>query len=44
MLMFARIQRRIENPVKIWNGTATVSVEAAHEMKIGHWEFPEKTV
>ena len=33
---------RIENPVKNRNGTATVSVEAPHRTKVGHWGFPEK--
>ena len=34
---------RIENPVKNRNGTATVSVEALHRTKVGHWGLlPEK--
>lgn len=31
---------RIENPVKNRDGTATVSVEAPHRTKVGHWGFP----
>ena len=30
--------QRIENPVRPRNGTATVSVEAPHKTKVGHWE------
>ena len=30
--------QRIENPVRTRNGTATVSVEAPHKTKVGHWE------
>ena len=28
--------QRIENPVEIRNGTATVSVETSHKTKVGH--------
>ena len=33
---------RIENRVKIPDGTATVSVEVMRVTKVGHWGFPEK--
>jgi len=32
------------NPVKIRNGTATVSAEIVHKTKVGHWDIPEKAV
>ena len=34
--------RRIENRVRITNGTATVCVEGLRLTKVGHWGFPEK--
>ena len=37
--------RRIVNPVRIRNGTATVCEETPHEAKAGHWgKAPEKAV
>lgn len=39
-----RIIQRIENPVRIRDGTAAVCVEALHVTKVSHWEFPEKAV
>lgn len=35
---------RIENRVRITDGTATVWREALHLTKVGHWDFPEKAV
>ena len=32
-------QRRIVNPVRARNGTATVCVEAPHATKVSHWEL-----
>ena len=37
-------QRRIVNPVRCRNGTATVCAETAHVTKVGHWENPEKAM
>ena len=34
-----RIRQRIENRVKVTNGTATVSAEALYLMKIDHWRI-----
>lgn len=31
------MRRRIENPVGIRNGTATVSAEAGRRTKVSHW-------
>ena len=33
------IWRRIVNPVRIRNGTATVCEEAPHGMKVRHWDY-----
>lgn len=35
-------QQRIGNPERNRNGTATVSAEAPHRTKVGHWGIPEK--
>ena len=41
--LYTGIRKRIDNPVKFRNGTATVSAEAVYEAKAGHWAT-EKTV
>ena len=35
-------RERIDNPVRIRNGTATVIAEAVYKAKAGHWQNAEK--